>query len=255
MTQPGEHTEATSATQHERSPAASEARSNAPPGAAASTTRRASVEPATQPADRERDQKRRISATPNVEQMMRAAAPKSILAKCLFESFVNMDDFTSYCAEHFEEFYKDLRATSTFSSSTQALIHHCYARGRVEYLWETIRQERPTNYDQYHPEWEIASGAGGTASRWSSEFGGSEYGQQQSVAQDKPDASTAHRHPLAQQDETAIANWFYDELTVDEQALVLSTALFEGLDRKHLLSISRELARTILEQTRPNGGV
>lgn len=180
-----------------------------------------------------------------IEQMKRAARPSSILKECLCSSFEDIEDFRNYCSEHFADVYKDLGA-SRFEASVLALIRHCETRSTVDYLWERIRLDRPHHYRTYYPRWQEAALAAGAASRRGTDFGSPHRGQRS--APETGSASLAHEHPLAQESEQAIRNWFYADLTDDERSLVLTTALFEGLDRKYIQAISQDLAEIVFGQ-------
>lgn len=194
----------------------------------------------------ERDQKRRSRWEAGIAQIKLAARPNSILKACLEKSFENDEDFRNYCSEYFADVYKDL-GDGKFITNVQALIRHCETRGTVDYLWERIREDRPRHYHTDYPLWREAMTTASAASRLSTDFGGSHRGEWQTP--ETGSASLVREHPLAQESEQAIRNWFYEDLTDDERSLVLATALFEGLDRKYIQAISRDLAALIFEQS------
>jgi hypothetical protein len=174
----------------------------------------------------------------------RSPSPDVIIGKCLNISFTDYDDIKNFCSYHFNSLYKELKESDRFSKAIELLIQHCNKHASMETLWECIKIERKPHYDIYFPKWQEAKNASrNPADQFVDTF--------ESPIRQNPLApdDAAKDHPLSGSDVAAVNDWFHNELDSQEKSMVLTVALFKGINRKHMASISNEIQRRLFETT------
>lgn len=174
--------------------------------------------------------------------------PTRIIQECLSVSFSGITYIKDFCFTYFEDLYKELNEGDGRSTIIRRIIQHSYEHDTVDYLWECIRTERINHYEKYHPKWKEAK-------TLSPDSIGRFVDASESTKRENPLApdSEANAHPLAADDRAAINNWFHDELGPQERSMVLTIALFEGINRKYMISISEEIQRRMFDAKFPPG--
>jgi hypothetical protein len=155
--------------------------------------------------------------------------------RCLDESF-NLPDLQRFCHDNFDYVYKRYHDTG-FDRIITEIIDYCSKHPfKFEILWEKIKEERLTGYKYY--------------SDWKQVFKENEYeiilnDETQQIAQ----SIGNQPHALTTEDKATISEWFFKTLTRQEQGLVLTVALFEGINRRQMALIAEDLNRLLFDST------
>lgn len=186
----------------------------------------------------------------------RPASPSVITQRCLRESFTDYADIKGFCLGYFEDFYKEIKETDKFSDIIQSLIAYCDTRGEIDHLWSLIKEQRIKHYDKYYSKWkqmmdEYQSWQESRDNMQASDSIGQFIYKPGSVTREKPLAPDGENqaHPLSGNNRAVINDWFYNELGAQEKSMVLTVALFEGINRKLMIPIFHEIERRLFEKT------
>lgn len=79
--------------------------------------------------------------------------PTKILRNCLEDAF-DYESLRSFCYDYFGSVARKLQPVDSFSSIVTQIISYCEQRGNVDYLWQSIKNERPRSYETYFPLWQ-----------------------------------------------------------------------------------------------------
>lgn len=173
-------------------------------------------------------------------------SPKRIIRDCLEESF-NATNIRSFCLNHteLEKIPSHSREGDPFDSIIDRLIQYCYENGIDENLWDCIRQDRERQYSKYYPKWKKAKEA--THKNHNDQF----FDPLEFRIQQKPITSNEviRDHPLSGDDKAAINSWYHNGLNSEEKSMVLTVALFKGINRKHMTTIACEIQHILFETT------
>lgn len=171
--------------------------------------------------------------------------PKDIIRKCLYESFDGLNDILNFCFYNFESLYKEVKEIGEFSTIIRRVIEYCNKHGAMEILWERLKEaDRGYHYNIYYPMWKQA------LTTFSDSIGRFIDTSQPSSRESATVLNYEDRnHPLSSDDIIAIIDWFQNELGAQERSMVLTVALFEGINRKHLISISNEIKQRLFDPT------
>ena len=169
--------------------------------------------------------------------------PKDIIHDCLSASFSSHSDISDFCFYYFEPLSKELRETDGYERIIRRLIQYCNEHGLMEDLWLHIKEKRINQYNIYYPKWKQVN------MRTNDSIG--QFDKPGSITREKPLAPDggSQPHPLSGNNRAAINDWFYNELESQEKSMVLTVALFEGINRKLMIPISHEIERRLFEKT------
>jgi hypothetical protein len=170
--------------------------------------------------------------------------PNEVLIECLKESFTSDRDLRNLCLARFEELHGELKESDRRAEIIGRLVEHCVERSTEHVLWDYIRERRPLRYDEFYSRWEKARKS---SSRPFGYYFGSESEQSARQRPSGPDGAGGGDHVLAREDKAAIARWFHEDLDPEERSMVLTVALFQGINRKHMASISEEIERRLFK--------
>jgi hypothetical protein len=79
--------------------------------------------------------------------------PAKILRNCLEDAFDD-ESLRSFCYDYFGSVAKKLQPTDRFDSTVTQIINYCEQRGKVDYLWQSIKHERGVSYETYFSLWQ-----------------------------------------------------------------------------------------------------
>jgi hypothetical protein len=173
------------------------------------------------------------------------STPNQIIIECLKKLFDD-NEMRELCLARFYELYQDLDEDDKKKSRLiERLVYYCIQRSMEYELWGYVQETRPLRYNEFFSKWENARKSSFKNLAYS--YGG-ESGQ--SARQSPPDSdSGGGNHVLTYEDRTAIARWFHEELDSGERSMVLAVALFQGINRKHMASISEEIEQRLFKKT------
>ncbi|MDG4550771.1 MAG: hypothetical protein P9F19_15800 [Candidatus Contendobacter sp.] len=192
------------------------------------------------------------------------STPRSILRECLQNSFTNREDASAFCFDYCREVHKDLSDTTPFNQILIRIIEYYEVRGRERELWQWIRERNRSNYLKWFDQWEDATkrhqsrGSDASVSHGKDEAGNkvkenriySAFTRQvikqvkypNGTKEGSEDAKSSGESVLASGNREAINDWFFSELIPAERGMVLATALFQGINRHYLTTLSRDVA-------------
>ncbi len=209
------------------------------------------TEPLTQSTDTATDREKLTKEQANKTRSKASKSPTSIAIECLFMSF-NHETIRGFCHSYFPDLYKELRESDEFRKVIRLLVSYCDEQRITEELWLYIEKENLNQYKHYYLRWEKAlseqekskiSSEDKRASSSMNEF----IHEAHNIRRENPEsvavAGEGQVHPLSESDRMAINDWFYTELQTEEKSMVLTSAIFEGLNRKHMIPIFQEIER------------
>lgn len=155
--------------------------------------------------------------------------PYRCLRGCLEQSF-DAESIRAFCHTFFSHVHKRIEEFDGFDRIITRLINHCEQQGTIQYLWELLKQEYKSHYDDYYPRWVRAVAA-------NESIRPNEYAlvERNSTSEAKGESRNT---PLSK-DEPDLTRWFFNELDADEQSLLLAVALFDGMSRQKLVSTAQ----------------
>jgi hypothetical protein len=220
----------------EKKPAAADPKE--PAAAAAGGASGTQAEPAPVP----NEPKEKINEEASIRDALRRgrADPRRILLECFSIAFHNEDALRNFCFAHFPEFYPELKETDRRSGILRDLISYCEGRDRVAQLWDWLANENRPRYDEWFPRWSKAC----KTDRDSREAKYAEFRGSASPPRSGNEKGPAE-HPLSSGDAERVSDWFFTELAPLDRATVLTTALFEGMNRTYLVQVARDLEKLL----------
>lgn len=171
------------------------------------------------------------------------STPIEIILDCLKRSF-SEQEIRELCLTKFEDVHRNLKEIDRLDSITERLVSHCDRRSSVDVLWECIRINRPSKYEEFYPKWQEAMEAFGNPNDQFGDVAESTSRQGSPASDDE-----AKDHVLSRDDKAAINSWFHNKLDPQERSMVLTVALFQGINRKYMASISDEIRNRLFEMT------
>lgn len=157
--------------------------------------------------------------------------------KCLDESF-DLPELQAFCHDYFDYVYKRLGDHDGFDHIITRIIGYCRKHLAFESLWEKIKEKELIGYE-YYLDWKQA-------------FKENDYNEYEVIADYETPRTVQNTgdqpHPLTTEDSRAIAEWFFKTLTHQEQSLVLTVALFEGMNRRQMALIAQDINRLLFDQ-------
>ena len=164
--------------------------------------------------------------------------PSKCIRECL-EICFDSESIRIFCQHHFTYVFKRLNPSDRLDYVISEIIRYCEQRGNVqfEYLWQKIKIERKDNYYNYYLRWQKAVQGTVEISRVNVE----EYAFK---ASEKSETQTSPDNLLAK-NTNELTSWFFSELQPEEQSLLLSTALFEGMSRQKLVEVITDLEKIL----------
>ncbi len=193
------------------------------------------------------DKSRYRHDTDEQERLGASKTPKQIIRECLNKLLSSIDDLKNFCFDNFEDIHREIKKEDDHKTIVTRIMQHCYANACMDRLWECIKVQSINQHQIYYPMWELAKKKwerAETATNDLSQFRGSESARSDESPVAKNDKVS---HVLLGDDRDAINKWFHNELSPEEKSMVLTVALFEGLNRKHIVSISKEIQRELFE--------
>jgi hypothetical protein len=176
-----------------------------------------------------------------------------IIRLILVEKF-SFDDMyilaTDLCGNHELVFSKDAKLELAANDLVQWSRRH----SQINKLVELIRERRPAIFEEYKAKLEqpdnshegILEDIQASSSSIKETFDQIRVAGNVSKSQETENISACLAdHPLSR-DQAAVKLWFRDELSIDEQAFVISVALFSGLQRYELFKIT-SVVRSLLK--------
>ena len=171
----------------------------------------------------------------------------TVLRKLIIEAFDD-EELTIFCHDHFSEVTEGFGAGMSRSAKALQLVTYCDRREQLGILVERIETERPEKYKTYKAQLESGEEAPSALGLEEIRAGASEYAEVlQPVSRAEPrrervsmEGGTDQEadHPLAGSSQE-VKRWFLDKLTPEEQAFVVTAALFSGLERQELMDLYR----------------
>lgn len=165
-------------------------------------------------------------------------SPFKCIRECL-EICFDSESIRIFCQNYFTYVFNRLHSSDRLDYVISEIIRYCEQRGNVqfEYLWQKIKIERKDNYQKYYLRWQNAVQDTVEISRVNVE----EYAFK---ASEKNETQTSQDNLLAK-NTNELTSWFFSELQPEEQSLLLSTALFEGMSRQKLVEIITDLEKIL----------
>ncbi|MCP4119149.1 MAG: hypothetical protein GY737_27840 [Desulfobacteraceae bacterium] len=175
--------------------------------------------------------------------------PEQIIRNCLTQSFSDPEDIGNFCFEYSDELHKEIRNTDKFATIVRKIIQHCNTNDCHDQLWQSIKAKRPNQFIKYHAMWEKSKHKARNPKIH--QFNTRIEFVKDDVTQNKESQS----HPLSGDDDSAILNWFYNDLDEDEKSMVITVGLFQGLNRKYMPPISDAIKQILFETSDSRKGV
>ena len=174
---------------------------------------------------------------------------KESILEALEKSFEDRQDLMNFCYHFSLELYKNIPDNDKFDTIVTKIRQHCDTHNVYDNFWRAFKEKRPNQFDKYNP----------TRGRYKhkdrkpqrDEFDGSPESTEENVFPNKE----SQPHPLSDDDDSAILNWFYNDLNEDERSLVLTVGLFQGLNRKYIPSVSDAIKQILFETADDRKGV
>ncbi len=177
------------------------------------------------------------SISPNkLLDIVKGDPPHKCIRDCL-EAFFEYESLRSFCQDYFSPVFKGLNDRDSFSTIITGIISHCDEHGKMEYLWEGLRSVRPSRqpeFEAYYQRWKEAIKRSHTDRINTNQYAYIKQGNDTDATFD------SENNPLEQKGEE-FAQWFFRKLKKEEQSLLLTTALFEGLSRRKMIDIAKTL--------------
>lgn len=172
-------------------------------------------------------------------------SPTRICRKCLQESYGGYEsELRGICQDYFKPVSNNLKETDRLDDIVVQLILYCEKYHQFELLWGVIEKGRPNNYEKYYKLWQKAVESMAMTD-WLEQ---SRYETVSDSEKDRIGRSTRDEpHPLASEKTEAINKWFFNELNQQEQSFTLTVALFEGINRKLLGELTREIENRLFD--------
>ncbi|MCB9098213.1 MAG: hypothetical protein H6632_01640 [Anaerolineales bacterium] len=188
----------------------------------------------------------------HTSQKRRPTKPSLIMRQCLEKSFANEDELKDFCFDFAEEVHRELKESDRSKYIIRTLIIYCETRDEIESFWSSIEVIRPNQYKKFFPRWQKAYKA---YQQWRENRDAMEafdfvedytfepgfIAQENSV----PSATGNQPHALTSDEPIVINDWFFNDLNRPEQSMVLTVALFEGINRKYMAPIAKELEQRL----------
>lgn len=156
-------------------------------------------------------------------------SPIKCIRECLEICFDN-ESIRIFCQDYFPYVFKRLNPLDRLDHVISQIIRYCDQRGNVEieYLWQKVKLERKDNYYKYYLRWQKAVKDNPEINRLNID----EYAFKASEKKDEMQSN--QNNPLAKSSDE-LTSWFFNELQSEEQSLILTAALFEGMSRQKLV--------------------
>lgn len=178
-------------------------------------------------------------------------SPREILRKCLIYLLADRQDARTMCFDLCAEVHRDLAENTSIHDIAIKTIHYLEVCGTTNKLWQWIRERNQKNYDIWFPEWQKAIEKE-TAEKFRTrgEEGSTDEKLIGHVVRrvDTGQSETIGERALASACHNTISSWFFNELDPSERSMVLTTALFEGVNRHYLAELSDSVERICFGQ-------
>jgi hypothetical protein len=162
------------------------------------------------------------------------------MMECFGSAFHSEDALRGFCFNHFGDVHKTLKDTDRFFGIVRELICYCESRGRVTQLWDCLASENQAQYKQWFPRWSKAR----EKYRDSREAEYAEFRGSASPPRPDEDRSSSG-HPLLSGNPETVSDWFFSDLDPSERGMVLATALFQGMNRTHLVAVAQSFGKLL----------
>jgi hypothetical protein len=136
---------------------------------------------------------------------------REILEECLKKSFTatSKDDLISIIENGYSELAGKIECDDRIGYIIRIFINYCTENDEFGGLWSGIKKERPKRYDEFFYDWEMS------------------YNNEQKIRSNKSSKDEQKNQP----EDKDITKWFFDELDDIKQSMVITTALFHGVEK------------------------
>lgn len=166
-------------------------------------------------------------------------SPSKCIRVCLEECF-DSETIIPFCQDYFVHVYKRLTASDqSLDKVIVKIITYCSQHGKFEYLWQKIKDERENHYQKYYLRWKKAVEAEPEIERLNTQK------YDFSVLDDGKSELHGNIHNPLTQELNQLAAWFFKDLQLKEQCLLLAAALFEGMGRQKLVEVTADLEKLL----------
>lgn len=177
-------------------------------------------------------------------------SPDLFLRECLTIIFSSIEEVTVFCSAMLPYIRKNILSTDTFEGIIQLkIVEYCKSYNKYDEVWKAIKDERRAQYDKFYPLW-CKVKEKKIYERYQNYSGKVEF-----AGQRKPQPDDESNDPLVVGNEEGIVRWFHKEFTPSEQALVVATALFQGINRKHVTFLASSIERILFSPVQREQGV
>lgn len=189
------------------------------------------------------------SGSDKQERWKASKSSTEIIRDCLNESFPSPQFIAEFCHDEFEEVHREIKSVDGHGTIVTKLIQYCRMHRCIKRLWERIKIKRINQYEIYYPMWEQAEEESEKTKTAADDF--DQYRESESTRVDESPAPGDDKTEsmFLDDDRGAINKWFFNDLSPEERSMVLAVALFEGLNRKHIVSISKDIQGELFETT------
>jgi hypothetical protein len=155
------------------------------------------------------------------------------------------DELLAFCSDYFRDICDRFGSDTGKTKKAWLLVEYCRRKSQLEVLIEKIKQENPAMYEKHRAQLsepdatytprmdEVRAGTAAMADLFKT---AATAGTTVNTSPAEPLSTAAPEHPLAKTP-GEIKAWFLERLTFDEQALLVTVALFSGLTRQELMTL------------------
>lgn len=175
--------------------------------------------------------------------------PDLYLRKCLLIVFSELQDIRVFCSSRLPKVNQKLFPNDNLETIVQVrIVEYCKSYSAYDEVWDALRGERSEQYAKLYPLWcEVKKNGFKEYQNYS--------GKAEFAGQRKPQSDNESNDPLVVGNEEVIVRWFHKEFTPSEQALVVATALFQGINRKHVAFLASSIEKVLFSPVQREQGV
>jgi hypothetical protein len=176
--------------------------------------------------------------------------PDLYLRECLKLVFLNLPDIVVFCSARLPRVSQNIFPGDNLDAIVQLrIIEYCRTHNKYEEVWEALKEERSAQYAKFYPLWcKIKEKK--ILKRYQNYSGKAEF-----AGQRKPQSDDESNDPLVVGNEEEVVRWFHKEFTPSEQGLIVATALFQGINRKHVAFLASSIETILFSSVQREQGV
>ncbi len=213
--------------------------------------------------------------------------PKVVIKNCLNKVYdaESIDDLLVY---HLNETTRRIQKRHEFDTKVRLIVVYIFEYEEVEDLWSGIKDKNSKIYEEFYPQWEKAikkqqeeeeeeekeqeqakkrkqkkksnnqaeaKDAQSDSLESVDDIDKNNDDYQRVFLKERPQQfETDTPHPLEGDDMNVLNEWFFKQLGLEDRSLLLTVALFEGIDRRYVNIIAKDVADNLEPESKEENG-